>query len=757
MRCRPLRWLWGLIPLAILGVLIHYGERPRIEKDLSARTGQALLDAGYSWAGGTFEGRDGLVKGVAGGDGERDQAVAVAQQVWGVRIINDGTGLIKLIKPYVWAASREGGVIRLAGYVPSEPTRRRIIDLAKRSFHNARVEDGMRLGRGAQELAHWQGGTEFALAMLSGLQRGEVRLDDLGLTVIGDAETIDSYRAIKKALATALPEQVTLLRENVRPPAVSPYVWSARNENKKLLLTGYVPAESARDTLLDAAGVRFPGIAVADQMEVASGAPNDWTLATAFALGQLAKLESGVATFTGTQGNLSGMAGDQATAEKTASAYRAGMPTGYTVSDNILYRQPSVQPVSPYVWSACLAAATLTLEGFIPSEDAREALLSYTSQRFPGTTVVDRTKVAAGVPTPQASWLGSLRTGLRALAMTGNGCAKQTDKMLKVTGATEVAGLTGRIDDLLRKSLPTGFKGAEEIVYTPALAPEPVTPEPVVPPAPYRTTFRYNGLDLLIEGVVPNEDARKKVLAQARKALPDRNFLDRTTIRNDAPGRWDDAIATGLTHLAQLESGEYSLNDTKALLSGTTDNEGVLARAKQAMRSGLPKGYQGSEQIAYVPPPEPDPTINAKKVDPKDFDIGELLASKNPLSAPECQVALDSVIERNGKAFFAINSHILDNRATVTLERLADVAQRCPQARIAIAGHTDSDGARTYNQRLSERRANAVVEFLTTRGVTAERLSAVGHGEMRPVRRNTTAANKARNRRIEFEVDLNLN
>lgn len=751
MRCRPLRWLWGLIPLAILGLLIHFGERPRIEKDLSVRTGQAMTAAGYAWAGGSFEGRDGRVKGIAGSDDERGEAVAIAQKVWGVRIVNDDTGLIKLIKPYIWAANREGDVVRLAGYVPTELERRRILDLTKSQVRNARVEDGMRLGRGAAGAPLWPDATRFALAQLKGLKRGDVRLDDLGLSIQGDAETIDSYRAIKKALATQLPDQVTLLREDIRPPAVSPYVWSARHENKKLLLTGYVPTEAARDSILETVGARYPGVAITDQMEIASGAPADWPLAASFSLAQLAKLESGAATLKDTQGNLSGMAADQDTAERTAGAYRAGMPIGYKASDNILYRKPSVQPVSPYVWSACLKGEILTLEGFVPNENARKSVLAYTSQRFPKATVVDRTKLAAGVPTPEASWLGSLRTGLRAIEMTGNGCATQTDKVLKVTGATEELGLKQRIDDIVRQSLPTGFTGSEEIVYSAAAQPE---PEPTLV-VPYVTTFKYDGLGLQIEGVVPSEDARNKFLAQAKKALPNRSFNDKTTIRKDAPERWGDAIATGLTHLSQLEQGEYRLTDVTALLTGVTDNENILNRAKQAMRSGLPNGYVGSEQIAYVPPPEPDPVINAKKVDPKDYDVGGLLTSDKTLSAPECQVVLDSVIERSGRAFFATNSYALDTRASETLERLVDVAQRCPQAKIAIAGHTDSDGAKAYNQLLSERRANAVVEFLSTRGVTSERLSSVGYGELRPIRRNTTAANKARNRRIEFEVDLN--
>jgi len=72
--------------------------------------------------------------------------------------------------------------------------------------------------------------------------------------------------------------------------------------------------------------------------------------------------------------------------------------------------------------------------------------------------------------------------------------------------------------------------------------------------------------------------------------------------------------------------------------------------------------------------------------------------------------------------------------------------------RVRIAGHTDSDGSSSYNQGLSERRANSVLDYLVRKGVPANTLTAIGYGEENPVVPNTSAANKAQNRRIEFTV-----
>lgn len=70
--------------------------------------------------------------------------------------------------------------------------------------------------------------------------------------------------------------------------------------------------------------------------------------------------------------------------------------------------------------------------------------------------------------------------------------------------------------------------------------------------------------------------------------------------------------------------------------------------------------------------------------------------------------------------------------------------------KIEIAGHTDSEGSDTYNQKLSEGRAAAVVNYLASQGVDINRMSAVGYGETRPIDTNTTEEGRAQNRRVEF-------
>jgi len=72
-----------------------------------------------------------------------------------------------------------------------------------------------------------------------------------------------------------------------------------------------------------------------------------------------------------------------------------------------------------------------------------------------------------------------------------------------------------------------------------------------------------------------------------------------------------------------------------------------------------------------------------------------------------------------------------------------------------IVGYTSSRGSNAYNQKLSENRANAVVEMLKEKGVNANQLSSSGMGEANPVADNATSEGRAQNRRIEAELTRN--
>ena len=81
-----------------------------------------------------------------------------------------------------------------------------------------------------------------------------------------------------------------------------------------------------------------------------------------------------------------------------------------------------------------------------------------------------------------------------------------------------------------------------------------------------------------------------------------------------------------------------------------------------------------------------------------------------------------------------------------------DVLEANPTVKVELHGHTDSIGSDAYNQALSDKRANAVRDYLVSKGISANRLNAIGKGELDPVASNETPEGRAQNRRVELNI-----
>ncbi len=101
---------------------------------------------------------------------------------------------------------------------------------------------------------------------------------------------------------------------------------------------------------------------------------------------------------------------------------------------------------------------------------------------------------------------------------------------------------------------------------------------------------------------------------------------------------------------------------------------------------------------------------------------------------------------------FATDSANIAPQFRPTLDEVAAVLAEYPSTYVDVYGHTDSTGSDAYNQGLSERRASAVANYLTSRGVASARLGTRGFGETQPIASNDTEAGRAENRRVEIKV-----
>ncbi|MBU2926651.1 OmpA family protein [Winogradskyella psychrotolerans] len=104
-----------------------------------------------------------------------------------------------------------------------------------------------------------------------------------------------------------------------------------------------------------------------------------------------------------------------------------------------------------------------------------------------------------------------------------------------------------------------------------------------------------------------------------------------------------------------------------------------------------------------------------------------------------------SILFNSGKATF-------QKQTDQVLQSMVSIFKEYPQANFSLEGHTDSDGSKSMNQALSERRANAVRDYLIANGISADRLTAAGFGESNPIASNSTRAGKKENRRVEVKL-----
>jgi len=113
------------------------------------------------------------------------------------------------------------------------------------------------------------------------------------------------------------------------------------------------------------------------------------------------------------------------------------------------------------------------------------------------------------------------------------------------------------------------------------------------------------------------------------------------------------------------------------------------------------------------------------------------------------QVTFDSGI------LFALNSSDVAGAAQANLDALATSLQTYPNTDVVIIGHTDATGSDTYNQQLSERRADSAAAYLLRQGIPASRITTLGKGESEPIADNDSELGRQQNRRVEVAIFAN--
>ena len=184
------------------------------------------------------------------------------------------------------------------------------------------------------------------------------------------------------------------------------------------------------------------------------------------------------------------------------------------------------------------------------------------------------------------------------------------------------------------------------------------------------------------------------------------------------PPNWADYMSKLLTdNLKEVHKGQMQVTGTRVALKGTVANEALRQQVVSKIALALNPTY----------------TVDNALV----------------VAGPAAQEVLDRTLS-NRIVEFESGSATLTPKGVVILDEMVAAMKQIGMPKVQIIGHTDSSGNRQANVSLSLARANSVRDYLISKGIPAESLTAMGSGPDHPVTSNATAEGRARNRRIEF-------
>ena len=183
-----------------------------------------------------------------------------------------------LVKPYSWAAKSAGNSILLSGYVPNDQVREQIVSAAKRASPKAQIVDEMQPADGAPD--GFAQAITAVLGHFADIDEARADLRDGAVTISGITESAARSDGIRGALKKAIPasfkmaDQIRHREPQIR--TISPYQTAVQIDGGTVLLTGHVPSEEARQSLLGMARQHFKGRTVQDRTEIGAGQIAGW-------------------------------------------------------------------------------------------------------------------------------------------------------------------------------------------------------------------------------------------------------------------------------------------------------------------------------------------------------------------------------------------------------------------------------------------------------------------------------------------------
>lgn len=367
-----------------------------------------------------------------------------------------------------------------------------------------------------------------------------------------------------------------------------------------------------------------------------------------------------------------------------------------------------VAEAKPFVWVAERDNVRVTLWGTAPLPASKARIMEAARTALSGTEVSDRMGMARGAPVRfdaaallLVDQIAKLKEGKIVLSDTG----------VSLSGMARDLGGREAIAAAL-KNLPEGF-----VV---------VSNEVRAPPYIFQANKDPVAVTLTLSGYVPDNNSHAALAAAAGRKFGNEKIVDNLKASIGAPSGFTAAVTSALGALSRLSTGTLVVSDREIKLSGDALYEAAAGQIRAGLARELPLGWTTKPEISVKP-------------------------AAAPVDATVCQQLFAQNLTK-GRIRFESSSASINADSAGLLDRLVETAMRCPSTNVEIVGHTDRTGAEEFNQELSEKRAQAVADYLIKAGLPADRFTAVGYGSALPIAPNDTDEGKAQNRRIEFVV-----
>ena len=204
-------------------------------------------------------------------------------------------------------------------------------------------------------------------------------------------------------------------------------------------------------------------------------------------------------------------------------------------------------------------------------------------------------------------------------------------------------------------------------------------------------------------------------------------------------------IATNAARSRQLDANIQQAGseaDRIRLQARTLEADQARMRAQQAQQQALTAEQRAAQQQAAAAAAQAQANAAQDRVRALEAQLRDM----------EAQQTERGLLVTLGDVLFAFNKAELSAQAAPRLDKLASFLKQFPDRKLLIEGYTDSVGSDSYNQDLSERRAQSVRDALVQRGVDTSRITARGYGKAHPVADNASPEGRAMNRRVEIVI-----